>query len=109
LVGKTILIVDENPASRIFLANHLRAKQFKILEAPTGKEGLIVAWRHETDLVLFDPALTDIPDKEFIYKLRNDPRFRVIPARLAGKLAWARESMITWSNPRKPSLRWSRS
>ena len=74
MVGKTILIVDENPASRIFLANHLRAKQFKILEAPTGKEGLIVAWRHETDLVLFDPALTDIPDKEFIYKLRNDPR-----------------------------------
>jgi len=74
LVGKTILIVDENPASRVFLANHLRAKQFKILEAPTGKEGLIVAWGHETDLVLFDPALTDIPDKEFIYKLRNDPR-----------------------------------
>jgi pilus assembly protein CpaE len=74
LVGKTILIVDENPASRVFLANHLRAKQFKILEVPTGKEGLIVAWRHETDLVLFDPALADLPDKEFIYKLRNDPR-----------------------------------
>jgi hypothetical protein len=42
-----------------------------------------------------NPALTDIPDKEFIYKLRNDPRtmkarplrFRVIPARLAGRLA----------------------
>ncbi|HEX5943942.1 MAG TPA: response regulator, partial [Anaerolineales bacterium] len=74
MVGRTILIVDENPASRIFLANHLRAKQFKILEAPTGKEGLILAWRHETDLVLFDPTLTDIPDKEFIQKLRNDTR-----------------------------------
>jgi pilus assembly protein CpaE len=74
LVGKTILLVDENPASRVFLAKHLRAKQFNILEAPTGKEGLIVAWRHEIDLVLFDPALADIPDKEFIYKLRNDPR-----------------------------------
>jgi pilus assembly protein CpaE len=72
LVGKTILIVDENPASRVFLASHLRAKQFNILEAPTGKEGLIVAWRHEIDLVLFDPILTDIPDKEFIHKLRNN-------------------------------------
>ena len=74
MVGKTILIVDENPASRVFLANYLRAKQFKVLEAPTGKEGLIVAWGQETDLVLFDPALADISDKEFIYKLRNDPR-----------------------------------
>jgi pilus assembly protein CpaE len=74
LVDKTILIVDDNPASRTFLANHLRAKQFTTLEAPTGKEGLIVAWRHEPDLVLFDPALADIPEKEFIQKLRNHTR-----------------------------------
>jgi pilus assembly protein CpaE len=74
LVDKTILIVDDNPASRVFLANHFRAKQFKVLEAPTGKEGLIVAWRQEPDLILFDPTLKDIPDKEFIQKLRHDSR-----------------------------------
>jgi pilus assembly protein CpaE len=74
LVDKTILIVDDNPASRTFLANHLQAKQFNTLEAPTGKEGLIVAWRHEPDLVLFDPVLSDITDREFIHKLRNDAR-----------------------------------
>lgn len=74
MVGKTILIVDDNPASRVFLANHLRAKQFDILEAPSGKEGLITAWRNEPDLVLFDPALADIAEKEFIQKLRHDPR-----------------------------------
>jgi Flp pilus assembly CpaE family ATPase len=74
LVGKSILIVDDHPASRVFLANHLQAKQFKILEAPTGKEGLIVAWRDEPDLVLFDPVLGDLPDKDFIQKLRKDPR-----------------------------------
>ncbi|HEX6033116.1 MAG TPA: response regulator [Anaerolineales bacterium] len=74
MVDKTILIVDDNPASRTFLANHLQAKQFNTLEAPTGKEGLIVAWRHEPDLVLFDPVLSDITDREFIHKLRNDAR-----------------------------------
>jgi len=74
LVGKTILIVDDNPASRVFLANHLRAKQFNIVEAPTGKEGLIAAWRKEPDLILFDPTLKDISDKEFIQKLRHDAR-----------------------------------
>ena len=74
MVGKTILIVDNNPASRVFLANHLRTKQFNILEAPLGKEGLILAWRHQPDLILFDPTITDIPDKEFIQKLRHDSR-----------------------------------
>jgi pilus assembly protein CpaE len=74
VVGKTILIVDENLASRVFLANHLRAKQFDILEAPTGKEGLIMAWGKQPDLVLFDPILGDISEVEFIQKLRHDPR-----------------------------------
>ncbi len=74
MVGKCILIVDDNPASRVFLANHFRRKEFEVLEAPTGKDGLIIAWRDKPDLVLFDPALHDIVDQEFIAKLRNDPR-----------------------------------
>lgn len=74
MLGKSILIVDDNPSSRIFLANYLRGKQFTVLEAPTGKEGWIVAWRDQPDLILFDPTLHDIPDQEFIQKLRNDPR-----------------------------------
>lgn len=79
MVGKCVLVVDDNPASRVFLANHLRQKQFGVLEAPTGKEGLIMAWRDHPDLILFDPALRDIPDQEFISKLRTDPRTRQTP------------------------------
>jgi len=74
VIGKSILIVDEHPASRNYLANYLKGKQFKVLEAPTGRDGLILAWRNIPDLVLFDPTLADIPDREFILKLRNDPR-----------------------------------
>ncbi|HSL31240.1 MAG TPA: response regulator [Anaerolineales bacterium] len=76
---KSILVVDESPASRVFLANHLRGKQFRTLEAPTGKEGLIVAWRDRPDLILFDPTLRDIPDEEFIRKLRQDARTAGMP------------------------------
>jgi pilus assembly protein CpaE len=79
LVGKSILIVDENHASRTFLAGHLRGKQFRVLEAPAGKEGLILAWRDAPDLILFDPILRDITDQEFIQKLRNDSRTSRIP------------------------------
>jgi pilus assembly protein CpaE len=79
VVGKSILIVDDNPASRVYLANFLKGKLFKVLEASTGKEGLIAAWRDAPDLVLFDPTLRDIPDKDFIQKLRNDPRTSRVP------------------------------
>jgi pilus assembly protein CpaE len=79
VVGKSILIVDDNPASRIYLGNYLKGKQFEVLESPTGKEGLIIAWREHPDLILFDPTLHDIADQEFIYKLRNDPRTDNIP------------------------------
>ncbi len=77
--GQSILIVDDNAASRVFLANHLRGRQFQVLEARTGKEGLIVAWRDEPDLILFDPTLQDITDQEFIHKLRNDARTVITP------------------------------
>lgn len=79
MVGKKILIVDENTASRSFLSNTLREKQFKVLEASSGKDALIVAWRDEPDLVLFDPVLSDLKDEEFISKLRNNPRTKKTP------------------------------
>lgn len=79
MVGKAILIVDENAASCGFMSNTLREKQFKVLEASSGKEALILAWRDESDLVLFDPVLSDIRDEEFISRLRNNPRTRETP------------------------------
>jgi pilus assembly protein CpaE len=79
VVGNSILVVDDNPASRVFLVNHLMRKQYTVSEVPTGKEGLIAAWRDRPDLVLFDPTLHDITDQEFIYKLRHDPRTSQVP------------------------------
>ena len=74
MVGKTILILDENEASRKFLVNLLRQKQFEVLNASSGKEALIIAWRDEPDLILFDPALSDITAGEFVQKLRHNAR-----------------------------------
>lgn len=79
MVGKTILLLDENAASRNFLSNTLREKQFKILEAPSGKEALIAAWRDAPDLILFDPVLSDLKEEEFISKLRSNPRTKNTP------------------------------
>ena len=79
MVGKKILILDENTASRSFLSNTLREQKFHVLEATSGKDALITAWRDGPDIVLFDPVLTDIRDEEFIAKLRNNPRTKTTP------------------------------
>lgn len=74
MVGKSVLILDENTASRNFLANTFLEKQFKVTVAASGKEALIIAWRNEPDLILFDPVLSDIQVEELIQKLRTHPR-----------------------------------
>lgn len=79
MTGKTILLLDGNEASRKFLSNTLREKQFTVLEAGSGKEALISAWRDEPDLVLFDPVLSDLNNEEFIHKLRQNARTQATP------------------------------
>ncbi|GAB4460984.1 MAG: hypothetical protein Kow0070_17900 [Anaerolineales bacterium] len=77
--GKTVLIVDENQATRAYLANTLRERLFDILEAGSGKEALISAWRDQPDVILFDPNFPDISDIEFIQKLRQNTRTEKTP------------------------------
>ena len=79
MVGKRVLILDESEASRRFLSNLLREKQFEVLLAPSGKEALISAWRDEPDLILFDPVLSDLQVGEFVQKLRNNARTKSTP------------------------------
>lgn len=79
MIGKSILIVDENAASRGYLSNALKVKQFDILEAGSGKDALISAWRDEPDLILFDPVFSDIKDVEFVQKLRQNARTERTP------------------------------
>ena len=74
MVGKSVLILDENAASRNFLANTFLEMQFKVAASASGKEALIIAWRNEPDLIVFDPVLSDIQVEELIQKLRTHPR-----------------------------------
>jgi pilus assembly protein CpaE len=74
MIGKTILIADENQATREYLTSVLQERQFKVFGVASGKEALISAWRDHPDLVLFDPTFSDIQDVEFIQKLRQNAR-----------------------------------
>mgnify|MGYP001116325962 CR=1 FL=1 len=79
MIGKTVLIVDENQATRGYLSSVLKERQFDTLEVGSGKEALISAWRDNPDLILFDPIFSDIQDVEFIQKLRQHARTEKTP------------------------------
>ncbi|MBN1303819.1 MAG: response regulator [Anaerolineales bacterium] len=79
MTGKTILIVDDDSASRIFLSRILQKNHYTVLQAASGKEGLISTWRDHPDLMLVDPVLPDLSSEEFINKLRQDRRTARLP------------------------------
>ncbi|HRK88758.1 MAG TPA: response regulator [Anaerolineales bacterium] len=76
---KKILIVDTDVASRNFIARKLYDANYDVLQAGSGKEGLIGSWRDRPDLVIFDPVMADLKGEDFAAKLRNDPRTTHIP------------------------------
>jgi pilus assembly protein CpaE len=76
---KKILIVDTDVASRNFIARSLMDQKFEVIQAGSGREGLIYAWRDRPDLMIVDPTLADLMGEELAAKLRQDPRTQNLP------------------------------
>ncbi|MBK9779287.1 MAG: response regulator [Anaerolineales bacterium] len=79
MTQKKILIIDSDAASRNFIVRKLQDLDFEVLQAGSGKEGLILMWRDRPDLVIVDPVLSDIKGEEFAFKLHNDSRSANLP------------------------------
>jgi pilus assembly protein CpaE len=74
-----ILVVDADSASRNFIAQKLLGQNHEVLQAGSGKEGLIFAWRDHPDLIIADPTMTDLKGEEFAQKLKRDSRTAQVP------------------------------
>jgi pilus assembly protein CpaE len=79
VAGKKILIVDSDVTSQNFIARNLLEQKYEVLQASSGKEGLIFAWRDHPDLLIVDPILSDLKGEEMAVKLRQDTRTASIP------------------------------
>jgi len=55
----SILVIDDEPQIRKLLSITLQSNDYKVFEASTGKEGLILAAGHPPDLILLDLGLPD--------------------------------------------------
>lgn len=79
MTEKKILIVDADVASRNFIARTLLEQKYQVIQAGSGKEGLIYAWRDHPDLLIVDPTVADIKGEELAAKLRQDNRTVNLP------------------------------
>ena len=67
----TVLIVEDQPELLRALSINLRARQYDVLTARTGREALAVAASHPPDAVILDLGLPDIDGTEVIVELRR--------------------------------------
>lgn len=66
-----ILIIDDEPQIRRLLQINLESNDYKVVQASTGKEGLILSASHPPDLILLDIGLPDKSGHEILQELRE--------------------------------------
>jgi two-component system KDP operon response regulator KdpE len=66
-----ILIIDDEPQIRKLLQINLESNDYKVVQASTGKEGLLLSASHPPDLVLLDIGLPDKSGHEILKEFRE--------------------------------------
>jgi two-component system KDP operon response regulator KdpE len=69
--GSRVLVVEDQPELQRALGINLRARQYEVLTARTGREALALAATQPPDAVILDLGLPDIDGTEVIVELRR--------------------------------------
>jgi CheY-like chemotaxis protein len=77
--GKKMLIVDDDEASRYVLMSLVAEKQFQMIEASSGMEGVRRALADKPDVIMLDLGLPDLDGKMVLRELKNNPETTQIP------------------------------
>lgn len=67
----SILVIDDEPQIRKLLKIVLESNDFRVIEAATGAEGVLLAANHTPELILLDLGLPDMSGHEVLLELRN--------------------------------------
>ncbi|MCK6650052.1 MAG: response regulator transcription factor [Bacteroidia bacterium] len=66
-----ILIIDDEPQIRKLLEITLESNNYKVWQAETGKEGIVLAANHPPELILLDIGLPDKSGHDILKELRT--------------------------------------
>ncbi len=76
--GKKLLVIDDSDQIRWFL-KHVFNKEYQILEAHNGQDGINVALKEEPDLILCDVMMPVKDGYETCREIKNDPKMAQTP------------------------------
>lgn len=74
-----ILVVDDTPQTRGFVASILVMEHFEVVMAADGVEGIEQARSQFPDLIITDLSMPRLPGVEMIRNLRSMPEFKSVP------------------------------
>lgn len=75
----TILVVDDQEASREILLRYLQQDQHQVLEAESGKAMFAMLKNHSVDVILLDLILPEMHGDVLLQQLKSDDLLRAIP------------------------------
>ena len=76
--GKKLLVIDDSDQIRWFL-KHVFNKEYQLLEARNGQDGINVALKEEPDLILCDVMMPVKDGYETCREIKNDPKMAQTP------------------------------
>jgi CheY-like chemotaxis protein len=74
----TVLVIDDEPCVRDVI-HALLEREFHVVEAGSGKEGLLMAAKEHPQVILLDYRLPGLDGPATISRLKADPSTREIP------------------------------
>lgn len=74
----TVLIIDDEIQIRRLLRLMLEAGGYRVLESPTGQDGLLQTAQQKPDLVVLDLGLPDLPGEQVLRRIREWSRVPVL-------------------------------
>jgi CheY-like chemotaxis protein len=78
-VGRTVLVIDDDPEAREIIERLLGSDDFLVVTAGTGEEGLRLAHHLEPVVITLDVIMPDMDGWAVLRALKTDPVLRDIP------------------------------
>jgi CheY-like chemotaxis protein len=75
----TVLIIEDDPNTRLFTSINLAMRGYRVIEAVDGKEGEDKVLRHLPDVVVLDIRLPERSGLEILEHMSQDARLSDIP------------------------------
>jgi CheY-like chemotaxis protein len=75
----TILVIDDNPDMHRLYKTALQRPGYRLLQASSGADALLVMGDHFPDVIVLDLAMPTMDGVEFLRVLRQQPEWQTIP------------------------------